>query len=249
MTLIDTRSLPAEVLERLAGIDPARLGIQTVQRGRILEARPWRRLDFRDAADGDGGPVVVDGYATVYDYPYDVAGGPAAYGWTETFAAGACTKSVLERDDVRLLFDHEGIPLARTASGTLALASDEVGLSCSAELDPCSPYVQSVASAMRRRDADQMSLAFRVIRQEWNGDYTERIIREVQLFDVSVVTYPANPATVAQLRAALDAAGDSADPGDPELDAEPAARSISAAAVAAAADVARLRARRHELPL
>mgnify|MGYP002684426633 FL=1 len=47
---------------------------------------------------------------------------------------------------------------------------------------------------------DSMSFAFRVTRQEWNEDYTERTIRELQLFDVSAVTYPANPAATITAR-------------------------------------------------
>jgi HK97 family phage prohead protease len=107
---------------------------------------------------------------------------------------------VVERDDVRLLVNHEGLPLARTAAKTLTLASDAVGLRCDASLDRSSPLVASVLSAMERGDLDEMSFAFRVIRQEWDADYLERRITEVQLFDVSLVTYPANPATVAQVR-------------------------------------------------
>jgi hypothetical protein len=45
-----------------------------------------------------------------------------------------------------------------------------------------------------------MSIGFRVHKQDWNNDYTERTIREVELFDVSVVTYPASPTTTASLR-------------------------------------------------
>jgi HK97 family phage prohead protease len=81
------------------------------------------------------------------------------------------------------------------------------GLWCLAPtLDLRNPKVQEVQSTMDRRDVDAMSYAFRVTRQEWNADYTHRIIREYALdvagSDVSIVTYPANPATVAQLRSA-----------------------------------------------
>jgi HK97 family phage prohead protease len=73
-----------------------------------------------------------------------------------------------------------------------------------APLDLRNPRVQELQSAMDRGDVDEMSFAFRVTRQEWNADYTERVIREfdlgVQGSDVSVVTNPANPATVAVLR-------------------------------------------------
>lgn len=209
--ITDLRNLPAPVLARLDehlgprdDSAPHRRNLDTVQRGRLLEARS-RPIELRLTDDGD---PILDGYATVYEHGYDVAGGPP-WGWTETIATGAATKSVLERDDVRLLFDHEGIPLARTRSRTLELDSDDVGLHVTTPqgLDRQSPLVQSIASAMSRGDLDEMSFAFQVLRQEWNADYTERRILEVKLFDVSVVTYPANPATVAQLRTEQPATG------------------------------------------
>lgn len=196
----DLRNLPAPVLERLdlAGVDGrAELGLDVVQRGHRLEARA-REIEVRSNEDGTTG---LSGYATVYDYAYPVAGGPELYGWNETIVAGACDKSVMERDDVRLLLNHEGITLARTRSATMSLVSDDTGLLVDVpSLDLGSPLVQSVCSALNRRDLDEMSFAFRVIRQEWNGDYTERRILEVKLYDVSVVTYPANPATLVMLR-------------------------------------------------
>ena len=61
---------------------------------------------------------------------------------------------------------------------------------------------------MDRKDLDEMSFGFRTTRQEWNADYTERVIREYALdipgSDVSIVTFPANPATVAQMRSAVN---------------------------------------------
>ncbi len=199
MALRDLRSLPAAVLERLAAheVDLRAARLEADQRGNLLEARSFARGELR--RDEAGNPV-LDGYATVYEYPYDVAGG-APYGWSETIAEGACTRSVRERDDVRLLVNHEGVAIARTKSRTLELESDNVGLRCAPTLDGASPLVQTLASAMDREDMDEMSFAFQVLRQEWNADYTERRILEVKLFDVSVVTYPANPAAVAQLRA------------------------------------------------
>jgi hypothetical protein len=58
---------------------------------------------------------------------------------------------------------------------------------------------------MRRGDVDEMSFAFRVNEQEWSPDYSERTITEVNLHrgDVSIVTFGANPHTLALLRAAL----------------------------------------------
>lgn len=152
----------------------------------------------------EAGTVEFTGYATVYDVWYDVAGGPP-YGWREMVVAGAGRRTLNARPDVRLLVNHDGLPLARTRSGTLLLEEHDQGLYANAPaLDLRNPTVQEVRSAMDRKDVDEMSYAFRVTRQEWNEDYTERRIIEYGLdvdgSDVSVVTYPANKATVAQLR-------------------------------------------------
>ena len=56
-------------------------------------------------------------------------------------------------------------------------------------------------SAMERGALGQMSFAFGVPRQAWSADWAERRITEVRLFDVSVVTYPANDQTMALIGA------------------------------------------------
>lgn len=173
-------------------------GVLTPER----EERQLAKLEIRSADDG---ATVISGYATVYNYPYSIAGGPDAGGFTEVVSRGAAAKSAQEAD-VRLLVDHTGVPLARTKSGTLTLESDDIGLRVSAELDPSNPMAAQVRSAMERGDLDQMSFAFKVLRDEWSADYTKRTISEVKLYDVSLVTFPANPATVAKLRSDDDVA-------------------------------------------
>lgn len=145
----------------------------------------------------DNGSVKFDGIASVVDTPYAVRDMFGEY--QETIQRGAFTKTLKEKADVRLLVNHEGVALARTKSGTLKLSASP-DLRATAELDATNPKVQEIRSAMSRGDMDQMSIGFRVTRQEWNGDYTERFIREVELFDVSVVTYPASPTTSASVR-------------------------------------------------
>jgi len=190
----DQRRLPEPLRERLEahGVDVG--VVDRVSRGLFeLRFRPEFRFN-------DDGSVFLHGYATVYGHPYEVMGGPP-YGWVETIMHRACDVSVTQGADVRLLVNHDGIALARTRSGTLRLESDEIGLySCAPNLDMRSPAVQSLVSAMQRGDMDEMSFAFRAVQQEWNDDYTERQITEVKLYDVSVVTYPANPATVTAIR-------------------------------------------------
>jgi HK97 family phage prohead protease len=121
-------------------------------------------------------------------------------GFTEFVKRGAFSKTLNDGADVRLLIDHEGVPLARSKSGTLALEEDERGLRIEAELDPMNPDAARIMSAMKRGDLSQMSFAFRTIKDNWNNDRSVRELREVQLFDVSVVTFPAYEQTVAELR-------------------------------------------------
>jgi hypothetical protein len=145
-------------------------------------------------AEGENGNTIV-GYAAVFDSP------SVDMGFTEYVTRGAFTKTLKDGADVRLLLDHEGAPLARTRSGTLRLTEDERGLKVEADLDPSNPLAQTVLSALRRGDMNQMSFAFRTIRDSWSKDGSTRELREVQLYDVSVVTFPAYEATVAEVRA------------------------------------------------
>lgn len=161
--------------------------------------RECRVTTFQLQRRDDGEVVGFDGYASLTAVPYAVTDWLGDY--TETIERGAFGKALAERDDVRLLVNHEGIPIARTASGTMLLTEDERGLHVDVpELDMSSPLVQTVRSALARQDMNQMSFAFKATRQSWNEDYTERTISEVRLFDTSVVTYPASPTTTAKLR-------------------------------------------------
>ena len=108
--------------------------------------------------------------------------------------------------------NHEGLPLARTLSGSLRLEEDDRGLRVDADLNPNDPDVQRLAPKVARGDIDQMSFGSRVIKQDW--EYAEdqpdsaardtRWITEISLHkgDVSVVNYGANPSTSFQINGA-----------------------------------------------
>jgi phage head maturation protease len=87
----------------------------------------------------------------------------------------------------------------------MTLNQDNIGLKVNAQLDRTDPDVQRILPKMRRGDLNEMSMAFRVNGQAWDETFTDRTISEINLArgDVSIVTFGANPATVAALRAAL----------------------------------------------
>ena len=153
----------------------------------------YSNLECRMTENAGGGNTLV-GYAAVWDSPSE----PLPY--TEFVRRGAFSKTINDGADVRLLIDHGGVPLARTKSGTLNLEEDEKGLLVEADLDPLNPDAARVISAMRRGDMSQMSFAFRAIKDSWNDDRSVRELREVKLYDVSIVTFPAYENTVAEVR-------------------------------------------------
>lgn len=146
------------------------------------------------------------GYAAIFDSPSE------PLPWTEYVRRGAFQKTLKDGADVRLLIDHEGLPLARTKSGTLMLEEDDLGLRIEAPLDESNPDAARLLSALRRGDVSQMSFAFRTVKDAWTENRNVRELKEVQLFDVSVVTYPAYEETVAELRSRNNTNSDTVKP-------------------------------------
>lgn len=146
-------------------------------------------------ADEDGG-IHVSGYAAVFGERADIGG------WfTEEISPGAFTDAI-GRDDVVFLINHEGLPLARTRSGTLILEEDDHGLRMETELEADDPDTKSIVHKMQRGDLDKMSFAFIAERQEWDetGEIPHRTIHQAALRDVSIVTFPAYDGTDIGLR-------------------------------------------------
>lgn len=165
---------------------------------KLTENRSFTFSAVEERNDDNTDTLLFTGYASVFNKPYGVRDNKGVY--DETISPGAFKKTLQEQDDVRFLVNHDGIPLARTSSGTLELEEDQYGLFVRAELDPTNPKVAEVASAMKRGDLNEMSFAFAAVRDEFNQQGDERFVSEARLFDVSVVTYPANPWAGAKLR-------------------------------------------------
>ncbi|MEL7513664.1 MAG: HK97 family phage prohead protease [Pseudomonadota bacterium] len=173
------------------------------------EIRTGAPIELRTGEEGDASARVA-GYAAVFGEVTMVGD----Y-FEEVIERGAFAAALERGDDTVFLVDHEGLPLARTSSGTLQLAEDERGLRVETELDASDPDVARLVPKMRRGDLSKMSFGFRATRDEWDktGDMPRRTIHEVELFDVSVVTTPAYSGTEIGLRSmeAALAAGSAGD--------------------------------------
>lgn len=148
----------------------------------------------------DGEKPKIRGYAAVFGKLSDNLGG-----FREKIAQGAFKKT-LQEADVRALFNHDpNKVLGRTSSGSLSLREDDKGLWM--EIDPPDTAdARDVMALIQRGDVDQASFAFRVVKDSWQNEESQTPIRtldEVQLFDVSAVTYPAYPQTTVDVRARM----------------------------------------------
>lgn len=145
----------------------------------------------------DGGKPKIQGYAAVFNSKSEDLGG-----FREIVKPGAFKKTILE-SDIRALFNHDpNYVLGRKKSGTLALEEDEHGLKISVD-PPDTGWARDLVTSVRRGDVDQMSFGFRTIKDEWeNADSKEKLrsLVEVQLYDISPVTFPAYPETSVAVR-------------------------------------------------
>ncbi|MFF9898495.1 HK97 family phage prohead protease [Streptomyces longispororuber] len=162
------------------------------------------------------------GHAAVFNQRTAI-GNPLTWGFYEEIAPGAFTKTLSE-GDARFLVDHDTrLVVSRVSAGSLRLAQDQTGLAVDADLDTRLTYVNDLVVNLDLRNITGMSFGFRTVKDDWEtvavqtseGDMEAelRVIREVQLFEVSAVTFPAYEGTDAALRSvgvALAARGDAA---------------------------------------
>lgn len=167
----------------------------------MIETRSFHLSDVQMRTSDDGQTAHFSGYASTTNQPYDVTDWMGSY--AETIRSGAFSKTLREAPNVPLLFNHDGMPIASTRGGTMTLTEDESGLRVDADLDRRQTLTNDLCIAMERGDLSQMSFSFQAIKQQWSSDYAQRDVTELRLFDASLVTYPANPATTASLRAEL----------------------------------------------
>jgi len=153
----------------------------------IIEKRTFLLTNLEIRKKGDDGPTMIYGHAAVFDVIGDG-------GWfREKIEKGAFATSILS-DDIRGLYNHDpNYVLGRNKSGTLQLSEDDRGLYFEVT-PPNTQWARDLMVSVERRDITQGSFGFRTIRDEWEyGDGQEqdlRTLKEVKLFDVSLVTYP-----------------------------------------------------------
>jgi HK97 family phage prohead protease len=183
-----------EVLAQLGGAEDSARYARTTE----AYTRNFAMSNVRVNRETTGAPPTITGYAAVFNSLSVDMGG-----WREQILPGAFGAGL--GGDIRALWQHDSARvLGRTRNNTLQLSEDAKGLAF--EITP--PDTQDGRDALellRRGDVDQMSFGFFVpaggdsweSRDAAEGKQLLHTLKQVELVEVSVVTWPAYPATSA----------------------------------------------------
>ena len=150
-----------------------------------------------ETREDDNGQLVIAGYFVVFNSIYEI--GP---GMSESVAPGTFLSSL--NGDVRALTNHDStLVLGRTTAGTLKLREDDVGLWGDVIINPKDSDAVNTYERVKRGDVSQCSFGFRITKEDTDikdDGSVHWTIREVELYEVSVCTFPAYEATNVQAR-------------------------------------------------
>ena len=147
-------------------------------------------------ADGE---LSIEGYFSVFNSIYELWPGA-----TESVAPGAFAETL--GNDIRALVNHDStLVLGRNKAGTLELREDSHGLWGKVKVNPNDGDAMNLYERVKRGDVDQCSFGFMIEDEETEFRDDGSIhwtIRKVNLFEVSVVTFPAYEETSVSARKA-----------------------------------------------
>ena len=105
----------------------------------------------------------------------------------------------LKNNDIRCLFNHDtSIVLGRTGNGTLELKADEKGVYGRVKINQNDKQAMDILARIERGDINACSFGFNIIKEDTENreDGTVKfVLKEIDLKEVSPVTFPAYPTT------------------------------------------------------
>jgi len=175
-----------------------------------IERRCFAESELRIDSEGDDAQPVIRGHAALFNKLSDELTGFDDTGrlrrFREQILPGAFKRSLAKQVDVKALIGHETElqTIGRTTNGTLELEEDGKGLAVKIAPPDTQPG-RDVTALVRRGDLNQMSFAFKIRKggESWEEDEAGKAIRTVSdldLFDVSIVSFPAYPQTKVAVR-------------------------------------------------
>lgn len=198
--LLDDKAVPFTFGERLDLKRKAKEdGTMETRKTPERDIRQLRSVCTQFETREDDGAPHISGYFAVFNSDYEI--GP---GMSESVAPGAFSKTL--GGDIRALTNHDTtLVLGRNTAGTLELREDSHGLWGDIRINPNDSDAMNTYERVKRGDVDQCSFGFDIIAEETefrDDGSVHWTIREVELFEVSVCTFPAYKETNVSARSA-----------------------------------------------
>lgn len=147
------------------------------------------------------GPSLQHATAFPLEFKADHSGFIAGYGSVfgvtdrsgEKVERGAFAKSLAERAAIKMLWQHrQDTPIGRW----LKVQEDTKGLYVEGQLNMKTTAGRDAYEHLAAGDVDSMSIGYREVKARYEGNV--RLLEELTLYEVSVVTFPANPAAAVE---------------------------------------------------
>ena len=157
------------------------------------------QMAIEERAEGEEAAKIVIGYASTFDEPYLLFSDDEVEVWEQVDRSAF---DETDMSDVIMQYDHQGRVFARIRNNTLTVEPNDVGLFVRADLGG-TDIGRELFQEIEGGYSDKMSFGFTVDEDRREVTKTEegksrmmRIITKVgRLYDVSVVSLPANPGT------------------------------------------------------
>lgn len=155
------------------------------------------KSELKTRAEPSDNEMIIEGYFIVFNRETELW--PGAF---EEIAPEALDKTL--SNDIRALINHDTtLVLGRNKAGTLTLTKDDRGLWGVIKINPNDTDAVNLYERVKRGDVDQCSFGFNITGEntDWRDDGTVKwTITEIDLFEVSVCTFPAYEETGVQAR-------------------------------------------------
>ena len=166
-----------------------------MEKRKNYQVRNFRSLDLN--ANNEAAEKIISGYFIVFNSETELYEGCFEEIAPESF-------DNVDLSDVRALIDHETSKvLGRTKPGTLTLSVDAKGVYGEIKVNEKDTEAMNLYSRVQRGDVDQCSFGFNILdevmetREDGSYKFT---IKAIELFEVSVVTFPAYADTAVEAR-------------------------------------------------
>ena len=158
----------------------------------MRDNREERSMEFRLAEQTEEKSYLVRGYASTFE-KYKMFTDEDGVDYYEQIAPGAFDEA--DMSDTVFRVDHAGTVYARTSAGTVKVWADEHGLANETDLSR-TQKARDLYEDIAAGNYPKMSFAFVVGEDHYDRSTHTRIIdRIAKIFDISPVSFPANPTT------------------------------------------------------